>query len=100
MACACSTVAGARSGGSGAKRSRRSCASKRCFAAGVDMMAGRAFPLAAVESGKKRREIGDDVLYVDLDAVHEAGAFRAVPLEGVVHVVRTDFLDHQADGPR
>src|ERR1041385_2624139 len=66
----------------------------------VDMPALRAFATAGVERGEERRQVGDDVLHVDLDAMHQCPALRAVPLEGVVHFTGPDFLHHEADRAR
>src|SRR5918999_103282 len=97
ISCASAMVRGASSAGSGAKRSRRSCESKRCFAAWVNMAARRALALALVESCESRWQVGDDVLHVHLDAVHERPAFRAIPLEAIIDVLRAHLLNHQAD---
>src|SRR5688572_11103497 len=101
MAYASSRLRGASALGSGAKRSRRWCASKRCFAASwVDMAARGAFPLAPIECLEKRREVGNDVLHVHFDAVHERPALRAIPFEAVVDVARAHLLHHHADRAR
>src|SRR4029453_13125349 len=96
--------------GSGSKRSRRSCASNRCLAASeagvtrflpspwMDVPALRALALAVVELVEERRQVGDDVLHVHFDAMHEHPALRAIPLESVVDVEGPDFLHHHADG--
>src|SRR3989337_3281440 len=98
MACASSMVRGASPAGSGAKRSRRSCASNRCFAASwMDMAARGAFPLAPVERLEQRRQVGHDVLHVHFNAMHQRPALRAGPLEAVVDVAGPDLLHHHPD---
>src|SRR5882724_3893602 len=65
----------------------------------MDVPALRALAAARVERLEERRKIAHDVLHVDFHPMYERPAFRAIPLEGVVDVARTDLLHHQSHRP-
>ena len=50
-----------------------------------------------IERGEDRREINDDIAYLQLDLVYERGAIPAVPLELLRGPLFTDPFDDQPD---
>src|SRR6185503_21093435 len=69
----------------------------RSSAPGMHLPARRTAAGPGAERLEERRQVGDDVLHVHLDAVDAGPAARAVPLEGVVHVARPHLLHDQPD---
>src|SRR5258708_16140539 len=66
---------------------------------GAARPAGAEF-FAGVELLEQRRQVLDDVLELDLDAVHAAVAAEAIPFEGVDHALGPRALDDQAQAVR